>query len=137
MLLAGLLASYLVLLSVLTQPADEAVNVLLLMGGAVLLCPGFPQGWQPRPGRLWRWVGLALLAEPLHQLRRFLWPVVVLAFLPLMRAIAWLLPLGPLSQATAWLTKQWLTLCGFAAEQQGLYVNLPGGGADELALGRG
>ena len=159
LLLAALLASYVVVLSVLTQPADEAVNVLLLLGGALLLCPDFPQGWQPRPGRLGRWVGvallvavfwrgqrmvsfdfassllpllaglgLALLAEPLHQLRRFVWPLVVLAFLPLMRAIAWLIPLGPLSEATAWLTKHWLNLCGFVAEQQGLYVNLPGGG---------
>ena len=59
MLLAALMAVYLLVLTLLTQSPDEAVNMLLLMGGAVLLAPGFPVGWQPRPGLLGRWLGLA------------------------------------------------------------------------------
>jgi hypothetical protein len=61
LLLAALFAVYLLVLNLLTQGAEEAVNLLLLMGGAVLLFPGFPEGWQPRPGRLGHWLGVALL----------------------------------------------------------------------------
>jgi cyanoexosortase A len=159
LLLAGLVAAYLLVLSLLTQPADEAVNLLLLIGGAVLLFPGLPEGWQPRPGRMGRWLGvalllavfwrgqrmvafdftsslllplagiaLALLAAPPRQWRPFAWPLAVLAVLPLWRAVGWLTPLGPLSELSAWLSYQWLALCGFSAQQQGIFVTLPGGG---------
>lgn len=133
LLLAALLAIYLLVLNLLTQSADEAVNLLLLIGGAVLLFPGFSVGWQPRPGRLGRWLGIALLlgvfwrgqrmvafdfasslllpmagvglmllAAPVRQWRLFAWPLAVLAVLPLWRVVAWLTPLGPLSELTAW-----------------------------------
>ena len=59
--LAALFAVDLLGLNLLTQGAVEAVNLLLLIGGAVLLAPGFPEGWQPSPGRLGRWLGLAWL----------------------------------------------------------------------------
>jgi cyanoexosortase A len=164
LLLAALLAVYALVLNGLTQPADEAVNALLLIGGALLMFPGFPEGWQPRPGPIGRWlgvvvlvamfwrgqrmeafdfasslllplagVGLALLAAPVHQWRRFLWPLGVLALLPVWRAVTWLTPLGPLSELTAWLSQQWLILCGFPASQQGIFVHLPGGGVKVAA----
>ena len=47
---------------------------------------------------------------------------------PLWRAVGGLTPLGPLSELTAWLSRQWLELCGFSSSQQGLFLYLPGGG---------
>ena len=160
-LLAALFALYLLLLSLLTQPFDEVLNVVLVLGGAVLVLHGPPAGWQPRPGRIGRWVGvalllavlwrgqrmissdfissllpllaamgLALLAAPASKLLSFLPPLSVLALLPVMRAVDWLTPLGPLSVATAWLTHQMLTLCGYTAAQVGNKVTMPGGGVD-------
>jgi hypothetical protein len=43
---------------------------------------------------------------------------------PLWRAVGGLTPLGPLSELTAWLSRQWLELCGFSASQQGLFLYL-------------
>ena len=157
-LLAALLTSYFGVLSLLTQPPDEAINVLLVIGGAALLCPPRPEGWQPRPGRLGRWVGVALLvavlwrgqrmtgfdflssllpllagfglaclAVPLHQLRPYVKPLIVLVFLPLMRALGWLTPLGPLSLLTAWLTLQLLALSGYTVVRDGITLTLAGG----------
>ena len=158
-LLAGLLALYLLLLSLLTQPPDEMLNMFLVLGGALLVLHQPAAGWQPRPGRLGRWVGvallvavllrgqrmmgfdfissllpllagmgLALLAVPLNQLGSFLPSLSLLALLPVIRAVGWLTPLGPLSVATAWLTQQMLTLGGSTAEQVGTLVKLQGGG---------
>jgi cyanoexosortase A len=161
LLLAGSLASYFSLLSLLTQPPDEAINVVLVIGGALLVCPPLPEGWQPGPGRVARWVGvallvavlwrgqrmmgfdfvssglpllaglgLALLAVPPHQLRRFGLPLGVLGFLPLMRAVGWLTPLGPLSLLTAWLAQQMLNLCGTPVLRSGTSLRLEGGAVD-------
>lgn len=158
-LLAGLLAMYLLLLSMLTQPPDEMLNVVLVLGGALLVLHAPPAGWQPRPGRIGRWVGVALLvavlwlgqrlmgidfissllpllagmglvllAAPVSQLRPFLPSLSVLALLPVIRAVGSLTPLGPLSVATAWLSEQLLTLCGYTAVQFGNSVGLKGGG---------
>jgi len=158
-LLVGLVALDLLLISLLTQPAEDVLNVLLVLGGAVLVFHHPPAGWQPRPGRLGRWVGvallvavlwrgqrmmgfdfissllpllagmgLALLAAPVSQLGTFLPSLSLLALLPVIRAVGWLTPLGPLSVATAWLTQQLFTLCGITAEQVGTLVKLQGGG---------
>jgi hypothetical protein len=54
----------------------------------------------------------------------FAWPLAVLAMLPLWRAVGCLTPLGPLSELTAWLSRQWLELCGFSASQQGQFLYL-------------
>lgn len=161
-LLAALLALYLMVLSLLTQPADEAINALLLMGGALLVFPELPEGWQPRPGRIGRWLAVAslvvvfwrgqrmvsfdavsslllplaglalgLLAVPVNQLRRFGLPLIVLGFLPVMRALGGgLTPIGPLTVATAWLSEQFLAVCGFTAMQEGPFLRLPGGGVE-------
>lgn len=160
-LLAALLALYLLLLSLLTQSFDEVLNVVLVLGGALLVHHAPSADWQPRPGRigrwvgvallvavLWRgqrlissdfissllpllaWVGLLLLAMPVGKLRSFLPSLSVLALLPMMRAVDWLTPLGPLSVATAWLTKQMLNVCGYTAVQVENKVTMPGGGVD-------
>lgn len=158
-LLAALLAVYMSLLSLFTQPPDEAINLLLVLGGALLVLPGFSADWQPRPGRRGRWVGvtllvavlwrgqrmmgfdfvssllpllggvgLALLVVPARQLRLFVKPFGVLAFLPVMRAVGWLMPLEPLSLATAWLTQQLLMISGFTVQRFGTVLRLSGGG---------
>jgi exosortase/archaeosortase family protein len=158
-LLAALFALYLLLLSLLTQPPDEMLNLFLVFGGALLVFHHPAAGWQPRPGRIGRWVGvallvavlwrgqrmmgfdfissllpllagmgLALLAAPLNQLGSFLPSLSLLALLPVIRAVGWLTPLGPLSVATASLTQQLFTLCGITAEQVGTLVQLQGGG---------
>ena len=158
-LLVGLVALDLLLISLLTQPAEDVLNVVLVLGGAVLVLHRPPAGWQPRPGRLGRWVGvallvavlwrgqrmmgfdfissllpllagmgLALLAAPVSQLASFLPSLSLLALLPVIRAVGWLMPLGPLSVATAWLTQQMFTLCGITAEQVGTLLKLHGGG---------
>jgi len=157
-LLVGLVALDLLAISLLTQPAEDVLNVVLVLGGAVLVLHHPPAGWQPRPGRIGRWVGvallvavlwrgqrmmgfdfissllpllagmgLALLAAPVSQLASFLPSLSLLALLPVIRAVGWLMPLGPLSVATAWLTQQLLTLCGITAEQVGTLVKLQGG----------
>jgi len=138
---------------------DVALNLMLVMGGAVLVLNSPPAGWQPRPGRIGRWVGvallvvmlwfgqrlmssdlissllpllagiaLALLAAPASKLRPFLKSFCVLALLPVVSAVSTLTPLGPLSVATAWLTKQMLSFCGYTAVQLGTLVKLQGGG---------
>jgi cyanoexosortase A len=160
-LLAAIFALYLLLLNLLTQPFDELLNLVLVLGGALLVLPGPPDGWQPRPGRIGRWVGIALLmavlgrgqrlmgsdfsssfmpllagmglvllAAPLGKLRTFLPSLAVLALLPVMRAVDWLTPTGPLSVATAWLTQQTLTLGGYTVMRVGNIVKLPGGGVN-------
>ncbi len=160
-LVTAIFALYFLLLSLLTQSFDEVLNVVLVLGGAVLVHHAPSADWQPRPGRigrwvgvallvavLWRgqrmvssdfissllplltWVGLLLLAMPVGKLRSFLPSLSVLALLPVMRTVEWLTPLGPLSVATAWLTKQMLSVLGFTAMHIGNKVNMPGGGVD-------
>lgn len=160
-LVTAIFALYFFLLSLLTQSFDEVLNVVLVLGGAVLVHHAPAADWQPRPGRigrwvgvallvavLWRgqrlissdyissllpmlaWVGLLLLAVPVDKLRSLMPSLAVLALLPVMRAVEWLTPLGPLSVATAWLTKQMLSVCGFTAMQIGNKVKMPGGGVD-------
>ena len=160
-LLAAIFALFLLQLSLLTKWPDVALNMVLVMGGAVLVLNSPPAGWQPRPGRIGRWVGvallvvmlwfgqrlmssdflssllpllagiaLALLAVPASKLRPFLKSFCVLALLPVVSAVSTLTPLGPLSVATAWLTKQMLSICGYTAVQLGTLVKLQGGGVN-------
>ena len=160
-LLAAIFALYLLQLSLLTQLPDVALNLVLVMGGAMLVLNDPPAVWQPRPGRISRWVGvavlvsnlwfgqrlmssniissllpplagmaLALLAAPANKLRPFLPSLAVLALFPVVRAVGSLTPLGPLSVATAWLTKQMLSVCGYTAVQFGNLVKMQGGGVD-------
>jgi exosortase/archaeosortase family protein len=75
-------------------------------------------------------MALALLAAPASKLRPFLPSLSLLALLPVVHAVGSLTPLGPLSVATAWHTKQILTLGGTTAEQVGTLVKLQGGGVE-------
>jgi hypothetical protein len=56
------------------------------------------------------WMVLVLLAAPPSKLHFFLPSLAVLALLPVMLAVDWLTPTGPLSVETAWLNQQTLTL---------------------------
>jgi len=158
-LLAAIFALYFLLLSLLSQPLEELLNLLLVLGGALLVLPSLPAGWQPRPGRIGRWVGVALLvgvllrgqsiagfeftsyllplqagvglvllAVPASKLQLFWRSLLVLALLPVMRAVESLTPIDTLSVATAWLTQLMLTLSGNAAEQIGNAIRMKGGG---------
>jgi cyanoexosortase A len=71
-------------------------------------------------------LGLALLATPLRGLRRFMPSLLILALLPLMRALQIPYPYL-LTYATALLTKLILLLSGLPVQLQGETVVLPGG----------
>jgi cyanoexosortase A len=153
------LGVYLFLLSLLTQPPDEAINGTLVMAGAVVVFPGFPEGWQPGPGKFGRWIGvsllvlvlargqrmlafdfassllpllaglgLVLLAAPWNQAQSFLRPLMVLGCLPVMRWMGWMMPLHPLSTATAWITHHLLWISGFPSRLSGIFIYLPTSG---------
>jgi PPP family 3-phenylpropionic acid transporter len=87
-LLAALFALYLLLLSLLTQPPDEMLNLLLVMGGALMVLHQPPAGWQPRPGRIGRWVGVALLVAMLWFGQRLMNSDFISSLLPLLAGIA-------------------------------------------------
>lgn len=158
-LLAAIFALYLLLMSMVTLPPDELLNLVLVLVGALVVFSGPPAGWQPRPGRIGRWIGVALLvvvlwrgqrnvgfeftssllpllagvglillAVPVSKIRPFLPSLLVLALLPVMRVLGALMPLRPLSVATAWLTHIMLTLSGYTAEQIGNTVKMNNGG---------
>lgn len=124
-LLATLVATYLLVLNFLTQPADEAINLMLLMGGAVLVFPGFSVGWQPCPGRLGRWLGLALLLALFWRGQRMaafdfgsslLLPMgglgLVLLAAPIRQWSPFLWPLGVLTLLPLWRAVGWITPLG-------------------------
>jgi cyanoexosortase A len=98
LLLAGLLAVYLFLLSLLTQLPDEAINVALVIGGALAVFQGFPAGWQPQAGRMGRWVGLALLVLTLARGQRMLAFDFASSLLPLLAGIGLVLLAVPWNQ---------------------------------------
>jgi len=157
LLVAILAALYLVILNGLTQPLDERLNLMVVLGGLALLKPRLSAGWQPRPGRRSRWfgvalllavlwrgqriigfdflssllplmtgVGLALLAAPIQELRRFWQAFAILLLLPLLRLLWWAVPTGPFQRASAWFAQQALILCGYPAVWQDLTVSIPG-----------
>ena len=83
-LLAALFALYLLLLSLLTQPPDEMLNLVLVMGGALLVLHAPPAGWQPRPGRIGRSVGVTLLVAMLWLGQRLMNSDFIFSLLPLL-----------------------------------------------------
>ena len=157
LVVSGMAALYLLILNGLTQPLDERLNLLVVLGGVALLHNRLSPGWQPRPGRRSRWLGvalllavlwrgqrvlgfdflssllplftglgLALLAEPIHELRRFWQAFTILLLLPLLRLLWWAVPTGPFQRASAWLAQQALIICGYPAVRQDLTVSIPG-----------
>ena len=102
-LLAALFALYLLLLSLLTQPPDEMLSVFLVLGGALLVLHHPPAGWQPRPGRIGRWVGVALLVAVLWRGQRMMSFDFISSLLPLQAGMGLALLAAPLSQLGSFL----------------------------------
>jgi len=102
-LLTALFALYLLLLSLLTQPPDEMLNMFLVLGGALLVLHHPPAGWQPRPGRIGRWVGVALLVAVLWRGQRMMSFDFISSLLPLQAGIGLALLAVPLSQLGSFL----------------------------------
>lgn len=97
-LLAAIFALFLLQLSLLTQWPDVALNMMLVMGGAVLVLNSPPAGWQPRPGRIGRWVGVALLVVMLWFGQRLMSSNFLSSLLPLLAGIALALLAAPASK---------------------------------------
>ncbi|MFN7871860.1 MAG: archaeosortase/exosortase family protein [Cyanobacteriota bacterium] len=97
-LLAAIFALYLMQLSLLTQLPDVALNLVLVMGGAVLVLNGPPAGWQPRPGRIGRWVGVALLVALIWFGQRLMSSDFISSLLPLLAGMAIALLAAPASK---------------------------------------
>jgi cyanoexosortase A len=95
---AAFFALYVLLLSLLTQPPDEMLNLLLVFGGALLVLDPPPAGWQPRPGRIGRWLGVALLVVMLWFGQRLMGSNYVSSLLPLLAGIALALLAAPVSK---------------------------------------
>jgi cyanoexosortase A len=96
--LAGLFSVYLFLLSLLTQLPDEAINVALVLAGALVVFQGFPEGWQPRPARAGRWIGVALLVLVLARGQRMLAFDFASSLLPLLAGLGLVLLAVPWNQ---------------------------------------
>jgi len=156
-LLAILLAVQSIVFNVLTQSPDEALLVLIAWWGASMALDQSLSTKRLQPNSFTAWVGfvlvlwvlwrsllitnanlgssllpllagigLTLLATSPRRLRPYLPSLGILALLPLMRVL--LIPYPTqLADATAWLTKLMLLLCGLPAEVQGNLVSLPGG----------
>ena len=97
-LLAAIFALYLLLLSLLTQPPDVGLNVVLVLGGALLVLSAPPAGWQPRPGRIGRWFGVALLMSILWFGQRLMSIDFMSSLLPLLAGMALALLAVPVSK---------------------------------------
>jgi len=97
-LLAAIVALYLLLLNLLTQPFDELLNLVLVLGGALLVLQGPPVGWQPRPGRIGRWVGVALLMAVLWRGQRIVGYEYISSLLPLLAGVGLVLLAVPVSK---------------------------------------
>ena len=97
-LLAAIFALYLLLLSLLTQPPDEMLNLVLVMGGALMVLHQPAAGWQPRPGRIGRWVGVALLVAMLWFGQRLMNSDFISSLLPLLAGMALALLAAPASK---------------------------------------
>jgi cyanoexosortase A len=94
-LLAAIFALFLLQLSLLTHWPDVALNMMLVMGGAVLVLNSPPAGWQPRPGRIGRWVGVALLVVMLWFGQRLMSSNFLYSLVPLLAGIALALLAAP------------------------------------------
>jgi len=97
-LLAAIFALFLLQLSLLTQWPDVALNMMLVMGGAVLVLNSPPAGWQPRPGRIGRWLGVALLVVMLWFGQRLMSSNFLSSLLPLLAGLALALLAAPASK---------------------------------------
>ena len=102
-LLVGLIALDLLLIGLLTQPPDVVLNVVLVLGGALLVHPAPTAGWQPRPGRIGRWVGVALLVAMLWFGERLMHSDFISSLLPLLAGMGLALLAAPARKLRAFL----------------------------------
>jgi cyanoexosortase A len=91
------------MISMLTQPPVVVLNLVLVMGGALLVLHAPPAGWQPRPGRIGRWVGVALLVAMLWFGQRLMNSDFISSLLPLLAGIALALLAAPGSKLRSFL----------------------------------
>lgn len=73
-------------------------------------------------------LGLALVTNPWRRLGRVAPALMILALLPLMRALIVFAPVAKLSLLTAGLTQLLLLFCGLPVQRLGSEVQIPGGG---------
>jgi len=96
MVLACLLALHHLLLSFLTQAAEEAVNALLIWGGALVILVDQPAGWRPRPAPIGLAAGAALVVALLWRSQQITTLDGASRLLPLLAGVALALLAAPL-----------------------------------------
>ena len=95
MVLACLLALHHLLFSVLTQGAEEAVNALLIWGGALVILADQPPGWRPRPAPIGLAAGAALVVAVLWRSQQITTLDGASRLLPLLAGLALALLAAP------------------------------------------
>jgi len=99
--LACLLALHHLVFSFLTQGNAEAVNALLVWGGALVIVADQPPGWRPRPGPLGLAAGAALVLAVLWRSQQITNHDVAATLLPLLAGLALALLAAPLRRLAA------------------------------------
>jgi cyanoexosortase A len=100
--LACLLALHHLLFSFLTQGAGEAVNALLIWGGALVILADQPPGWRPRPALIGLTAGAALVVAVLWRSQQITSLDGVSGLLPLLAGMALALLAAPLRRMASY-----------------------------------
>jgi len=100
--LACLLAFHHLLFSFLTQGAGEAVNALLIWGGALVILADQPPGWRPRPAPIGLAAGAALIAAVLWRSQQITSLDGASRLLPLLAGLALVLLAAPLRRLASY-----------------------------------
>ena len=101
-LLACLLAFHHLLFSFLTQGAGEAVNALLIWGGALVILADQPPGWRPRPATIGLAAGAALVVAVLWRSQQITSLDGASRLLPLLAGLALALLAAPLRRLASY-----------------------------------
>ena len=101
-LLACLLALHHLLFSFLTQGAGEAVNALLIWGGALVILADKPPGWRPRPAPIGLVAGAALVLAVLWRSQQITSLDGASRLLPLLAGLALALLAAPLRRIASY-----------------------------------
>lgn len=123
LLLAGLLASHHLLLSLVTQGAEEAVNALLVWGGACVVLDERPMGWRPRPGRIGAVAGTVLVLAVLWRSQQITSLDSVSSLLPLIAGLALALLAAPARRLAPY--RQALLMLALLPVMRSLMVLIP------------
>jgi cyanoexosortase A len=100
--LACLLAFHHLLFSFLTQGAGEAVNALLIWGGALVILADQPPGWRPRPAPIGLAAGAVLIAAVLWRSQQITSLDGASRLLPLLAGLALVLLAAPLRRLASY-----------------------------------